>query len=254
MPGHATSNNRRPTSCCCQINHVHSGIPHQPNHQRQLGRTAAAAAAMPAAHSGEEPQPVPVRVHRLASSSITHQCQQQQQHSQGHTAEKGTVSCSANVNCSADVVAASPSGSVQTSSTMSPAQAAIKVQAAWRMSRLHKQLPVLKQLSAAAAKLTAVRQQLQELHSSGAVAAGMTQKQFLEFTEPVMKTLFLLDSSSCSVSEVRAVRKGLTAAANQLLDELQAEYQAAAAPAAAKAAAGANCSSRSVSGLQRGLG
>jgi hypothetical protein len=94
----------------------------------------------------------------------------------------------------------------------------------------------LKQLATAAAKL---RQLTEQLHETQRQQPGMplTQKQYLELSEPVMKVLFALDETSCgAATELRAKRKELTQQANTLLDRIQAAYKAAPAAAAAAAA------------------
>jgi hypothetical protein len=73
----------------------------------------------------------------------------------------------------------------------------------------------------------------------------LTQKQYLELSEPVMKVLFALDETSCgAATELRAKRKELTLQANALLDKIQAAHKAAPAGAAAAAAAAPVAGSR----------
>jgi hypothetical protein len=105
---------------------------------------------------------------------------------------------------------------------LSPDQAASIIAAAWRGSRLRRDSTALKQLAAASAQLSAVRQQLSDLHNSN---SPTTQQQYIAASESVMKVLFDLDATSCSVQETRMLRKQLTVAANALLDAVQAEHQ-----------------------------
>jgi hypothetical protein len=115
-----------------------------------------------------------------------------------------------------------------TSSSMDAQTAATVIQAAWRMYRLARHRAVIKQLATAAGQLRSIRSQL-ATSTAAAAAAGtaISQKQYLELSEPVMKVLFLLDSVGCGAAvELRMIRKQLSAAANCLLDEIQAAYKA----------------------------
>jgi hypothetical protein len=117
---------------------------------------------------------------------------------------------------------------VTAGSSMDAQTAATVIQAAWRMYRLARHQQALKQLAAAANQLRGVRSQL-AASTAAAAAAGtaLSQKQFLELSETVMKVLFTLDSVSCGTAvELRTARKRLTTKANGLLDQAQAAYKA----------------------------
>jgi hypothetical protein len=122
---------------------------------------------------------------------------------------------------------------------LSPDAAATRIQAAWRSARLARHRPALKQLAAAAAQL---RQLTEQLHQVQRQQPGvpLTQKQYLELSEPVMKVLFALDAVSCgSAVELRSKRKELTTRANKLLDAIQAAQKPAAAGAVPNGSTGA---------------
>jgi hypothetical protein len=128
----------------------------------------------------------------------------------------------------AAATAARPQQQIETPSSLDAQTAATVIQAAWRMYRLARHRQALKQLATAAGQLRSIRSQL-DTSSAAAAAAGtaLSQKQYLELSEPVMKVLFLLDSVSCGPAvELRMIRKQLSAAANRLLDEIQAAYKA----------------------------
>ncbi|KAF6251332.1 hypothetical protein COO60DRAFT_635437 [Scenedesmus sp. NREL 46B-D3] len=119
------------------------------------------------------------------------------------------------------------------SSSMRPQAAATVIQAAWRMHRLARHRAALKQLAAAASQLRSLCAQLSAAAAAAAAGTTLSQKQYLELSEPVMKVLFVLDAVSCGAAvELRSIRKRLTTEANQLLDDIQAAYKAQpAAPA-----------------------
>jgi hypothetical protein len=117
---------------------------------------------------------------------------------------------------------------VKASSNMDAQTAATVLQAAWRMYRLARHRQALKQLATAAGQLRSIRTQL-AASTAAAAAAGtaLSQKLYLELSEPVMKVLFLLDAVSCGAAgELRTIRKRLTTEANRLLDEIHAAYKA----------------------------
>jgi hypothetical protein len=122
---------------------------------------------------------------------------------------------------------------------LSPDAAATRIQTAWRSARLARHKPALKQLDTAASQLRQYTEQLQEVQRSQP-GQPLTQKQYLEMSEPVMKVLFALDAVTCgSAIELRSKRKDLTTRANQLLDAITAAHKAPPNPAAAAAAAAA---------------
>ncbi|WIA29288.1 hypothetical protein OEZ86_011793 [Tetradesmus obliquus] len=116
------------------------------------------------------------------------------------------------------------------------AAAATVIQSWWRMRRLARQRPALQALAAASAQLRSASSLFQRYKQDGA-AAGSSQhaqqrqhishKQYLELNELAMHVLLALDATSCGVADLRAVRKRLTAAAINLLDDIQASYSAA---------------------------
>jgi hypothetical protein len=55
----------------------------------------------------------------------------------------------------------------------------------------------------------------------------LSHKQYLELNELVMRVLLDLDATVCGVTELRQVRKRLTAEAIKLLDDVQAAYSSA---------------------------
>jgi hypothetical protein len=104
------------------------------------------------------------------------------------------------------------------------------------MRRLARQRPALQALAAAAAQLRSTSSLFQAYKQDSSAAGSMQQaqqrqhishKQYLELNELAMRVLLALDATSCGVAELRAVRKRLTAAAINLLDDIQASYSAA---------------------------
>lgn len=133
---------------------------------------------------------------------------------------------------------------------LSPDAAATRIQTAWRAARLARHKPALKQLATAASQLRQYTEQLQEVQRSQP-GQPLTQKQYLEMSEPVMKVLFALDAVTCgSAVELRSKRKDLTTRANQLLDAITAAHKAPPNPAAAAAAAAARGGGSSSAGAQ----
>lgn len=115
---------------------------------------------------------------------------------------------------------------------LSPDAAATRIQAEWRKARLARHRPALKQLATAAGQLRQLTEQLHEVQRQQP-GVPLTQKQYLELSETVMKVLFALDGTSCgAATELRAKRKELTQQANALLDRIQAAHKAAPAAAA----------------------
>jgi len=133
---------------------------------------------------------------------------------------------------------------VKPAARLTPAAAATRIQTEWRRARLSRHRPALRELAAAAGKLRQIRAQFQAVQV-GQAGMPLTQKQYLELSEPVMKVLFALDAISCGAPELRAKRKELTAGANRLLDDIQAAHKAAPSAAAASTSAAAAAAGRS---------
>lgn len=132
-----------------------------------------------------------------------------------------------------------PSSAKPRKPQLSPDAAATRIQTAWRSARLARHKPALKQLATAASQLRQYTAQLQEVLRNQP-GVPLSQKQYLEMSEPVMKVLFALDAVTCgSAVELRSKRKDLTMRANQLLDSISAAHKAPPNPAAAAAAAAA---------------
>lgn len=130
-----------------------------------------------------------------------------------------------------------PSSAKPRKPQLSPDAAATRIQTAWRSARLARHKPALKQLATAASQLRQYNAQLQEVLRNQP-GLPLSQKQYLEMSEPVMKVLFALDAVTCgSAVELRSKRKDLTTRANQLLDSITAAHKAPPNPAAAAAAA-----------------
>ena len=107
----------------------------------------------------------------------------------------------------------------------SPTEAATTIQTTWRMQRLHRHKEALKDLI----RISRNIQDLQNRFSSyKADSQGiLSHKQYLELNEYTMRVLLDLDATVCGVTELRQIRKRLTAEAIKLLDDLQAAYSSA---------------------------
>lgn len=143
--------------------------------------------------------------------------------------------------------ARSAQSTAKPAAVLTPDQAATIIQTAWRCARLARQRPAMRELAKAASQLRSITAREAQI-LAGQPGQPLTQKQFLELSESVMKVLFALDATSCGVPELRAKRKELTTAANKLLDELQAAHKAAPAAAAGGAAGQAAVAAGSGSG------
>lgn len=130
---------------------------------------------------------------------------------------------------------------VKPAARLTPAAAATRIQTEWRRARLSRHRPALKELAAAAGQLRKVRAQFKAVQA-GQAGMPLTQKQYLELSETVMKVLFALDAISCGAPELRAKRKELTTGANKLLDEIQAAHKAAPSAAAGRSSGSAAAS------------
>lgn len=170
-------------------------------------------------HSIESETAAPMHVRSESQATAAARHQQQQQQARGASPAPHASTPAHKVQHHQQQQVARPS--------LDPHTAATVIQATWRMYRLATHHQSLKQLASAAAQLRSISAHLRSAQQTAAAAGErLTQKQYLECSETVMKVLFLLDSVSCgSALELRDVRKRLSAEANRLLDEMQAAHK-----------------------------
>eukprot|EP00775_Hariotina_reticulata_P000084 gene84-239_t len=84
------------------------------------------------------------------------------------------------------------------------------------MSRLSRHREAVRAMAAAASSLRDIKNKFAAAKEQAAAAGvPLTQKQYLELSETVMKVLFALDAVTCGPAmELRGLRKSLTTDAN----------------------------------------
>ncbi|KAG2498329.1 hypothetical protein HYH03_003589 [Edaphochlamys debaryana] len=222
------------------------------------------------AHGSEEPEPMEpaspprqrpshaprhdasLRQQRAAVEEQLRRAQQeqQQQHRRGaQPTTRGTVPMQADAPgrpaaAPARDPAAAPAPARARSQAVDPARAALTVQKWWRGWRLSKHRAALKALAGVASELQTASSRFQRYLND--TAGNITERQLLEVNEMAMRSIFKLDSLEGLPTELRALRKNLTARALRLQDDVHAAYNRSSAkpgsPAAIAAAAAATAS------------